>query len=198
MLGDGAVGKSAITVQFVQRKFVTDYDPTIENSYRKQMSIKDGKEEHNCMLDILDTAGQEEYSVMRQQYISRGTGFVLVFSLTSDQSLHDVKKFRKEVKRVKKIDQSVDHIPMILLGNKSDLKRAVTPESVKELVDKWGVPYFETSAMTGENIVTAFEHLVGMMISFEKGGNGRTISGDKLASKERSSLKSLFKKCVIS
>jgi len=89
---------------------------------------------------------------------------------------------------------------MILLGNKADLKRAVPPEKVKELVDKWKIPYFETSAMTGDNIVTAFEHLVGMMYSFDhdKTGNGKSSSADKLAAKERSGLKALFNKCIIS
>lgn len=53
VLGSGGVGKSAITVQFVQGIFVEKYDPTIEDSYRKQVEF-DGQQ---CMLEILDTAG---------------------------------------------------------------------------------------------------------------------------------------------
>lgn len=53
VLGSGGVGKSALTVQFVQGIFVEKYDPTIEDSYRKQMEV-DGQQ---CMLEILDTAG---------------------------------------------------------------------------------------------------------------------------------------------
>jgi len=53
VLGSGGVGKSALTVQFVQGIFVEKYDPTIEDSYRKQVEV-DG---HQCMLEILDTAG---------------------------------------------------------------------------------------------------------------------------------------------
>ena len=59
VLGDGGVGKSCVTIQFTQNHFVREYDPTIENSYRKQVTIG----EESFMLDILDTAGQEEYSV---------------------------------------------------------------------------------------------------------------------------------------
>ena len=59
VLGDGGVGKSCITIQFTQNQFVKEYDPTIENSYRKQVTIDD----NSIMLDILDTAGQEEYAV---------------------------------------------------------------------------------------------------------------------------------------
>ena len=47
-------------------------DPTIEDSYRKQVSIDD----EVCLLDILDTAGQEEYSAMRDQYMQGGEGFI--------------------------------------------------------------------------------------------------------------------------
>lgn len=54
-MGSGGVGKSALTIQFIQGNFVEKYDPTIEDSYRKQIEV-DGKA---CMLDILDTAGQE-------------------------------------------------------------------------------------------------------------------------------------------
>lgn len=53
VLGSGGVGKSALTVQFVQSIFVEKYDPTIEDSYRKQVEV-DGQQ---CMLEILDTAG---------------------------------------------------------------------------------------------------------------------------------------------
>jgi small GTP-binding protein len=53
VLGSGGVGKSALTVQFVQGIFVEKYDPTIEDSYRKQVEI-DGQQ---CMMEILDTAG---------------------------------------------------------------------------------------------------------------------------------------------
>ncbi|VDM57379.1 unnamed protein product [Angiostrongylus costaricensis] len=68
VVGDGGVGKSALTIQLIQNHFVEEYDPTIEDSYRKQVVI-DGE---TCLLDILDTAGQEEYSAMRDQYMRTG------------------------------------------------------------------------------------------------------------------------------
>ena len=55
VVGGGGVGKSALTIQFIQQHFVDEYDPTIEDSYRKQCSI----DEEVALLDILDTAGQE-------------------------------------------------------------------------------------------------------------------------------------------
>jgi len=68
ILGDGAVGKTTITIQFIQNHFVDIYDPTIEDCYIKQVLI-DGR---IYLLDILDTAGQEEYSAMRDQYMNTG------------------------------------------------------------------------------------------------------------------------------
>jgi len=61
IVGGGGVGKSALTIQLIQNHFIDEYDPTIEDTYRKQVII-DGQ---SCLLDILDTAGQEEYSVIR-------------------------------------------------------------------------------------------------------------------------------------
>ena len=63
IVGGGGVGKSALTIQLIQNHFIDEYDPTIEDSYRKQVTIDD----ETCLLDILDTAGQEEYSAMRDQ-----------------------------------------------------------------------------------------------------------------------------------
>jgi small GTP-binding protein len=57
VVGTGGVGKSALTIQLINHMFMDDYDPTIEDSYRKQVEI-DGT---TCLLDILDTAGQEEF-----------------------------------------------------------------------------------------------------------------------------------------
>ena len=60
VLGSGGVGKSALTVQFVQGIFVEKYDPTIEDSYRKQVEV-DGQQ---CMLEILDTAGTVSHTII--------------------------------------------------------------------------------------------------------------------------------------
>lgn len=113
VVGGGGVGKSAITIQFIQSYFVTDYDPTIEDSYTKQCVIDD----EVARLDILDTAGQEEFSAMREQYMRSGEGFLLVFSLTERQSFEEVYKFHKQVLRVKDRDE----FPMLIVGNKADM-----------------------------------------------------------------------------
>ena len=63
MVGSGGVGKSALTLQYMYGDFVEEYDPTKADSYRKKVNI-DG---HDCQIDILDTAGQEEYAAVSLQ-----------------------------------------------------------------------------------------------------------------------------------
>lgn len=113
VVGAGGVGKSALTIQLIQNHFVDEYDPTIEDSYRKQVVI-DGE---TCLLDILDTAGQEEYSAMRDQYMRTGEGFLLVFAVNSAKSFEDISSYREQIKRVK----DAEEVPMVLVGNKCDL-----------------------------------------------------------------------------
>eukprot|EP00057_Strongylocentrotus_purpuratus_P001498 XP_001199418.2 PREDICTED: ras-related protein R-Ras2 isoform X1 [Strongylocentrotus purpuratus] len=114
VVGGGGVGKSAITIQFIQSYFVTDYDPTIEDSYTKQCVIDNTV----CKLDILDTAGQDEFSAMREQYMRTGDGFLLVFALTNRTSFDEIYKYHRQILRVKDRDE----FPMILIGNKADLE----------------------------------------------------------------------------
>ncbi len=82
VLGSGGVGKSALTVQFVSGHFIEKYDPTIEDFYRKEIEV-----DHNpCVLEILDTAGTEQFASMRDLYIKNGQGFIVAYSLTNHQT----------------------------------------------------------------------------------------------------------------
>lgn len=154
VVGGGGVGKSALTIQFIQSHFVQDYDPTIEDSYRKQCVIDD-KVAH---LDILDTAGQEEFSAMREQYMRTGEGFVLVFSVTDRSSFDEIPKFNSQILRVK----DKEEFPMVLVGNKCDLEgeRTVSTAEAQEVARNMKLPYLEASAKTRINVDLAFFDLV--------------------------------------
>lgn len=71
-----------------------------------------------ALLDVLDTAGQEEYSAMREQYMRTGEGFLLVYSITSRQSFEEIQVFQQQILRVK----DKDYFPIIIVGNKCDLE----------------------------------------------------------------------------
>eukprot|EP01087_Luapelamoeba_hula_P017987 TRINITY_DN572_c0_g1_i1.p1 TRINITY_DN572_c0_g1~~TRINITY_DN572_c0_g1_i1.p1 ORF type:complete len:196 (-),score=36.72 TRINITY_DN572_c0_g1_i1:81-668(-) len=154
VLGAGGVGKSAITVQYVQNIFVEKYDPTIEDSYRRTMEY-DGKQH---MLEILDTAGTEQFTAMRDLYMKNGEGFILVYSITALSTFQDVDNMRDQILRVK------DHEapPMVLVGNKCDLdsQRTVPTKNGQDLAAKWNCGFLESSAKTKVNIDAIFNEIV--------------------------------------
>ncbi|KAK4829461.1 hypothetical protein QYF61_004679 [Mycteria americana] len=153
VVGAGGVGKSALTIQLIQNHFVDEYDPTIEDSYRKQVVI-DGE---TCLLDILDTAGQEEYSAMRDQYMRTGEGFLCVFAINNTKSFEDIHHYREQIKRVK----DSEDVPMVLVGNKCDLpSRTVDTKQAQDLARSYGIPFIETSAKTRQRVEDAFYTLV--------------------------------------
>jgi len=154
IVGGGGVGKSALTIQLIQNHFIDEYDPTIEDSYRKQVTI----DNETCLLDILDTAGQEEYSAMRDQYMRTGQGFLMVYAITSRSSFEELVGFKDQILRVK----DADRVPMAVVGNKSDLEseRQVSNQEGADLARSFGAPFFETSAKTRVNVEECFYQIV--------------------------------------
>lgn len=158
MVGNGGVGKSALTLQFMYDEFVEDYEPTKADSYRKKV-VLDGQE---AQIDILDTAGQEDYAAIRDNYFRSGEGFLCVFSITEKESFEATQEFREQILRVKGVDSNTDSIPFILVGNKVDLeeKRQVTLDLAESRASQWKVSYVETSAKTRLNVDKIFYDLM--------------------------------------
>ncbi|KAL8960015.1 MAG: hypothetical protein Q9193_003208, partial [Seirophora villosa] len=182
VVGGGGVGKSCLTIQLIQSHFVDEYDPTIEgdlgpfhlhgallltksdmqDSYRKQCVI----DEEVALLDVLDTAGQEEYSAMREQYMRTGEGFLLVYSITSRQSFEEILTFQQQILRVK----DRDYFPIIIVGNKCDLdaERQVSRKEGEDLARSFGCAFIETSAKSRINVENAFYNIVREIRRYNK------------------------------
>ncbi|KAL3418970.1 Ras family protein [Phlyctema vagabunda] len=159
VLGAGGVGKSCLTAQFVQNVWIESYDPTIEDSYRKLIEV-DGRQ---CMLEILDTAGTEQFTAMRELYMKTGQGFLLVFSITSQSSLNELSELREQIIRIK----DDDNVPIVIVGNKSDLEedRMVSRAKAFSVSQSWGnAPYYETSARRRANVDEVFIDLCRQII----------------------------------
>ncbi|TMS39215.1 hypothetical protein L596_005777 [Steinernema carpocapsae] len=152
VVGNGGVGKSALTVQFVQGFFVENYDATIEDSYRKSISMEP------CRLEILDTAGTEQFTGMRDLYVKNGQGFVLVYSVNDSSSFHDLRNLRDMIFKVKGTKQ----VPMIVVGNKNDLvqHRVVSREAGMDLAHSYGAFFIEASAKNNINVNEVFCNIV--------------------------------------
>ncbi|KAG5462948.1 MAG: P-loop containing nucleoside triphosphate hydrolase protein [Olpidium bornovanus] len=182
MVGSGGVGKSALTLQaclkenehFMYGDFVEEYDPTKADSYRKKVMLDDAE----CQIDILDTAGQEEYAAarfrailaklclfcfsvddrgtdpslpqIRDNYYRSGEGFLCVFSICEHESFVHTQEFRDQILRV--LDDET--VPFILVGNKCDLDhlRKVTQREAEAKAAEWKCSYVETSAKTRKNV----------------------------------------------
>jgi small GTP-binding protein len=145
------------------------------DSYRKQCVIDD----EVALLDVLDTAGQEEYSAMREQYMRTGEGFLLVYSITSRSSFEEISTFQQQILRVK----DRDYYPMVVVANKCDLEheRQVSTQGIaihcilrlmwaegKALANSFGCKFIETSAKNRINVDEAFYSLVREIRRFNK------------------------------
>jgi len=149
--GAGATGKTALTIQYCQSRFLDQYDATVEDCYKKQVKVDNDLYD----LEILDTAGQEEYKALRDAFIRKSSGFLLVFDLTHIKSLFELDEYMDHIIRTKDKDKN---IPIVLVGNKCDLEREVLNAEVAKFLEKyqWKIPYIETSAKDGTNIQEAF------------------------------------------
>ena len=156
VLGSGGVGKSAFTIHYMQNIFVVEYDPTI---YQKQVVL----DEQCLSVEMLDTAGEEEYGVMLQQYILRSDGCIVVYSITSINSFKEVNGFIGLVLQVK----DSDYFPMAIIGNKCDLEseRKVETQAGENIAGEYNVAFFETSAMFGINVKEAVDTLTKRIFS---------------------------------
>lgn len=134
------------------------------------------------MLEVLDTAGQEEYTALRDQWIRDGEGFVLVYSITSRASFTRIRKFYSQIQRVKEsssarsptrgaylsspISQSSSafsgQAPVMLVGNKSDrvTDREVSTQEGSALAKDMGCDFVEASAKNCINVEKAFYEVV--------------------------------------
>ncbi|KAL1839703.1 hypothetical protein VTJ49DRAFT_1240 [Mycothermus thermophilus] len=150
------------------------YDPTIEDSYRKQAVI----DNQACMLEVLDTAGQEEYTALRDQWIRDGEGFILVYSISSRQSFTRIKRFHNQIQRVKESTASSPsypgspisaanpvQVPIMLVGNKSDriADREVSTQEGHALARELGCEFVEASAKNYINVDKAFYDVVRLL-----------------------------------
>ncbi|KAI0211774.1 GTP-binding protein Rheb-like protein [Lamellibrachia satsuma] len=154
IMGFRSVGKSSITIQFVDNQFVDSYDPTIENTFTKTVKLR-GQE---YQLKLIDTAGQDEYSIVPNSYAMNIDGYVLVYSVTSRKSFEVVKVIYDKILDLTGKNQ----LPLVLVGNKTDLRmeREISFEDGKRLSGQWKSMFLETSAKENQKVADIFHSIV--------------------------------------
>lgn len=150
VLGKSLVGKSALTYRFISNKFPTEHDTTIEDQYKVSKVIDSVK----CRLEILDTAGQDDYQSMLDSWISFSEGFILVYAIDDLESFDNVKKKYERITKMK----PTDSYSVIIVGNKCDLenKRKVSKDEAQTYCKSIGVPFLEVSSLQKINVNETF------------------------------------------
>ncbi|RWS13290.1 hypothetical protein B4U79_02467, partial [Dinothrombium tinctorium] len=156
VMGAGGVGKTSLVVQFMEGVFTTQYRPTVEDYYRHTIQLPDNTVH---TVEILDTAGTHYFPAMRELSIRNGGGFVLVFSLDSLQSFHEMVSLWQTVTNIRG-----PNVPIVIVGNKCDLTdcRQVSTKTINETREELlnNCPYFETSAKQNLNVINLFVELL--------------------------------------
>lgn len=151
VLGSRSVGKSSLVVQFVEGHFVESYYPTIENTFTK--SIKFKNTEYDC--DIIDTAGQDEYSILNNKHAIGIHGYILVYSVASRVSFDMIQIIHEKILTY----CGNQKIPCVVVGQKNDLvnARQVPAAEGEKLAVSLGCAFIETSARNNVNVAKAFD-----------------------------------------
>ncbi|RMD43124.1 hypothetical protein DV735_g2051, partial [Chaetothyriales sp. CBS 134920] len=154
ILGSRSVGKSSLTVQFVEGHFVESYYPTIENTFSREIKYNG----QSYLTEIIDTAGQDEYSLLNSKHFIGLHGYVLVYSVASRQSFEMIGIIRDKILN----HLGAESVPMMIIGNKSDVgpKRKVTAEEGQKLGQDLHCGWIETSARENKNVAKAFEMMI--------------------------------------
>jgi small GTP-binding protein len=159
-LGDTSVGKSCISMRYINKDFHEFQEPTIGAAFlSKNININN----RESRLDIWDTAGQERYRSLAPMYYRGAQGAFVVYDITNEDSFIGAKNWVKELQ--KKVPECI----IILLGNKCDLNSKVVPDDeVKQYCNENAIQFLLTSAKTGENVESAFSLMIEKLPKLEQ------------------------------
>ena len=176
-MGDGAVGKTSLRRTFMGMPFEGDYQLTIGADFSlKELLVgrPEDEDKFHLKFQIWDLAGQPRFQEVRSLYYSGSMGAVLVYDMTRPKSFENIPNWLSEIKKYSKKGP----VPVVLLANKSDLKNesehiVETDEGIalSQIISKsyysdetqQEIPFFETSAKTGENVEAAFTKLAELI-----------------------------------
>lgn len=149
VIGDPMVGKTSLLTKFATDKFEDIYLPTIgANITKKVVEVDGGK----SSLMLWDIAGQKDFYEIYKSYFNGANAVIIVFDITRKETFKNVTNWYGEC-----FNNGIGHAPVILVGNKNDLatRQIKIPDAVK-CGKSLGARYFETSALTGNNVDAVF------------------------------------------
>ncbi|XP_041917616.1 ras-related protein Rab-27A [Alosa sapidissima] len=168
-LGDSGVGKTSFLYQYTDGKFNSKFITTVGIDFREKRVVykssgPDGTagRGQRIHLQLWDTAGQERFRSLTTAFFRDAMGFLLLFDLTNEQSFLNVRNWMSQLQ----MHAYCENPDIVLCGNKSDLEdqRAVSEDEARELAEKYGIPYFETSAASADNVGKAVDVLLDLIM----------------------------------
>jgi small GTP-binding protein len=161
VVGDGTVGKTSLCKSLTEGIITSDYDLTVGcEIHSKKINFANSNTAKPLNLLIWDFSGQERFHSVRSGLYKGTKGALMVFDITSRGSFYDINEWIREFRR------NCSDAPFVLVGNKADKKeREVSREEGEKLAKNLGVPYLETSALNGENVGMAFEHITKLALT---------------------------------
>ncbi|XP_027490460.1 ras and EF-hand domain-containing protein isoform X5 [Corapipo altera] len=159
LAGDAAVGKSSFLMRLCKNEFRGNTSATLGVDFQMKRLIVDGEP---TVLQLWDTAGQERFRSIAKSYFRRADGVLLLYDVTCEKSFLNVREWMDMIE-----DATHENIPIMMVGNKADLRQAVTEQGQKcvpvnygeKLAMTYNALFCETSAKDGSNIVEAVLHL---------------------------------------
>ena len=169
VLGCVNAGKSALVVQYNSGVYTDDVDPTIDDTYRKQVVLDDS----HLLVEIIDHSGRDDFSVLRDQWIRDCDSFVVCYAIDNVQSFEIAQDFVHRPHKMKDVDKG--DLPMVLVGCKCDLeeKRTVSREEGEQLAKTYGIDFIETSAKLNINVAEAINTVLRKHISKSPNSNNK-------------------------
>jgi len=170
LVGEGNVGKTSLLERFAEDQFADSY-PDFENKMRL---IEIGG--RAIKIVITDTAGQENFRTLTGGMYHGVCGVFCVFDITNKESFDKLDSWVKGTRRY----VPGEDVIVSIIGNKTDLasQRVISTADGQKFATDHQMDYYETSALTGENVMSAFEHLIENILDVRNGGSGRSNKGD--------------------
>jgi small GTP-binding protein len=171
LIGDGGVGKTAIVERFLGNGFASTYNLTIGTNICTHTVDVDGK---RIKFQIWDLAGQQRFEFVRSTFYRGSHGIVMVFDVTNPNSLTNLHEWKNEI--LKNMNGKHQNLPIVLLGNKSDLqhKLVIEQDAISNFKDELqmefhaeSTAFMYTSALSGMNIEESFE-VLGLLLLKKK------------------------------
>jgi len=164
MLGDSGVGKTSLVARLTNPDRPLNHDISATMGIEFDTQMLDTPDGTKVKAQIWDTAGQERFArVLLPTYFRKAKGVILVYDITNAKSFESLsERWMAQLHD----HASSDDLAKLLVGNKSDLgdaSREVSSEKAKAFCQEYGMDWLETSAKSGENVLQAFEKLIGIV-----------------------------------